>query len=52
MAAPAVLFAKGEVAEIPRHGPEVENWPGLEYSDGLTLLLSPIHEYCITGCKR
>lgn len=52
VAAPTVLFAKGEDAEIPHHGPELENWPGLEYSDGLTLLLSPGHEYCMTWAVK
>jgi len=46
VAAPTVLFAKEEDAEIHHHGPEVENWPGLEGSVGLTLLA--VHEYYMT----
>lgn len=47
MAAPTVLFAKGEDSEIHHHGPEVKNWPGLEGSDGLTLLA--VHENDMRG---
>lgn len=47
MAAPTVLFAKGEDSEIHHHGPEVKNWAGLEGSDGLTLLA--VHENDMRG---